>query len=337
MFKISVIVPVYKAEKYLPACLNSIAEQTVFDKIQLILVDDGSPDGCGKICDDFALVHPNTLVIHKENGGVSMARNAGLDAAQGEYIGFVDADDTIAPDYYENLLAAIENSGSDMAFSAFTLVLRGEHRPSVPWYEKNATVAPVAFAERMLDDGAQNSVWSKLFRTSVIKENGIYFPQGIKIGEDKLFVLNFLKYCSSTVSAAGNGYFYMDVGSSAMHSDKKMLERLLVHDWETELFINLGLDRKIVVEKKSAFLFEELVDFLQRRYAINPIQGICAVKDAFSNAKLMEYIDIGTDYIKANNGKIYSMLASAFEERNIAKTMLILAIQNIIIKIGERK
>ncbi|MBR2885046.1 MAG: glycosyltransferase [Clostridia bacterium] len=337
MFKISVIVPVYKAEKYLPACLKSISEQTVFGKIQLILVDDGSPDSCGKICDEFASAHANTVVIHKKNGGVSAARNAGLDVARGEYIGFVDADDTVAPDYYEKLLAAIENSGSDMAFGAFTLVFRGEHRPSAPWSNKNVTVTPSAFAERMLDDGSQNSVWSKLFRASVIKENKIYFPFGIKIGEDKLFVLNFLKHCSWAVSAEGNGYFYRDVGSSAMHSDKKMQELLSVYDIETEVFVRLGIDRQTVVEKKAVFLFGELADFLQRCYAISWMQARRAVKEAFGDEELMAHMDKGLDYVRKNNGRIYNMLADAFGKRNVTKTLLTLAIQNIITKIGERK
>lgn len=337
MFKISVIIPVYKAEKYLPDCLKSIAAQTVFDKIQLILVEDGSPDSCGKICDRFAEKHSNTVVIHKENGGVSTARNAALDAAQGEYIGFVDADDTVAPDYYENLLSVIENSGCDMAFSAFTLIYKGNHRPTTPWYEKNVAVAPAAFAERMLADGTQNSVWSKLFRTRIIKENSLYFPEGIKIGEDKLFILKFLQHCSQAVSAAGNGYFYMDVGSSAMHSDKKMQELLSVYEIETDLFAALGVDRQTVCRNKALFLFSELADFLQRCYASDSLQAKRAIKDAFDNKKLMEYTDSNLDYIKASNGRIYNLLADAISNRNIGKALLILAVQNIITKIGERK
>ena len=337
MYKISVIVPVYKAEKYLPACLDSIAAQTVFDKIQLILVDDGSPDSCGKICDEFSLLHSNTLVIHKKNGGVSSARNAGLDAALGEYIGFVDADDTVVPDYYENLLSVIEKSGGDMAFGFFTLIFKGEHRITSFWYEKNVLVAPAAFAERMLADGTQNSVWSKLFRTRIIRENSLYFPEGIKIGEDKLFILKFLRHCSHAVSAAGNGYFYMDIGSSAMHSDEKMQELLSVYDEETELFIRLGLDRQTVNEKKSIFLFEEFADYLQRSCCESLLSARRAIKKHFESEELMKHIDVGLPSVKANNGRIYNMLADAFEKRSVTKTLLTLVLQNIITKIGERK
>lgn len=340
MFKISVIVPVYKAEKHLPACLKSIAEQTVFNKIQLILVDDGSPDGCGRICDEFAEKYTNTVVIHKENGGVSAARNAGLNAAQGEYIGFVDADDTIASDYYENLLAAIENRGSDMAFGSMTFVYKGQKRMWPCWYPSNTVLEDTLLNEyilKMLTDGNQNSTCVKLLKREIIERNYIRFPVDVKIGEDKMFVLQYLQYCKSAVCTGNCGYIYMDVISSAMHSDKKMLELLSVYDRETDMFVSLGIDRKTVVEKKSSILFEELSDFLQRCYAESFARARFAVKEAFNNKDLMAHIDEGLSFVKANNGRIYNMLADAFAERNITKTLFVLVIQNIITKNGERK
>lgn len=99
--KISVIVPVYNVEKYLVRCVDSIVNQT-YENLEIILVDDGSPDASGSICDSFT--DPRIRVIHKENGGLSSARNAGLDIATGDYIGFIDSDDWIAPDMYETML-----------------------------------------------------------------------------------------------------------------------------------------------------------------------------------------------------------------------------------------
>ena len=101
--KISVIVPVYKVEPYLRKCLDSIVGQT-YQNLEIILVDDGSPDGCGAICDEYAAQDKRVRVIHKANGGVSSARNAGLTAATGEWIGWVDSDDWIEPDMYERML-----------------------------------------------------------------------------------------------------------------------------------------------------------------------------------------------------------------------------------------
>ena len=99
---ISVIVPVYGVEKYLSKCIESLVKQT-FKDIEVILVDDGSPDSCGKICDMYAEKYEQLVIIHQVNQGVSVARNAGLKIAKGEYIGFVDPDDWVAPEMYESM------------------------------------------------------------------------------------------------------------------------------------------------------------------------------------------------------------------------------------------
>lgn len=121
MDKISVIVPVYNVEKYIHKCVDSIINQT-YENLEIILVDDGSPDNCGKICDEYSKKDNRIRVIHKENGGLSSARNAGLDIATGEYIGFVDSDDYIATDMYEKLYECIQKEKSDMAICNFLYV-----------------------------------------------------------------------------------------------------------------------------------------------------------------------------------------------------------------------
>ena len=112
--KISVIVPVYKVETYLPACLESITAQT-FQDFELILVDDGSPDACGAMCDTYAADHPNTRVLHQANAGLSEARNNGVKIARGEYVTFIDSDDFVAPDYLEYLLHLAEKYNAEVS------------------------------------------------------------------------------------------------------------------------------------------------------------------------------------------------------------------------------
>ena len=111
---VSVIVPVYKVEKYLSKCLDSIVNQT-YKNLEIILVDDGSPDNSGKICDEYAQKDSRIKVIHKENGGLSSARNAGLDIATGEYIAFADSDDSVHLDFVEKLYRAIKEENADIA------------------------------------------------------------------------------------------------------------------------------------------------------------------------------------------------------------------------------
>lgn len=112
---ISVIVPIYKVELYLRKCINSILAQT-YQNLEVILVDDGSPDQCGIICDEYAKSDSRVRVIHQENSGVASARNAGLQAAQGDYIGFVDSDDWIAPDMYDCLYLAAHEAFCQVLF-----------------------------------------------------------------------------------------------------------------------------------------------------------------------------------------------------------------------------
>ncbi len=114
--KLSVIIPVYNVEKYIRQCLDSVYSQT-FRNFEVIIIDDGSPDNCGRICDEYAEKYGNeikTKVIHKENGGLCRARNDGIDAAQGEWITFVDSDDWIEPDYYEAMFNALGDKKVDI-------------------------------------------------------------------------------------------------------------------------------------------------------------------------------------------------------------------------------
>ena len=119
--KISIIVPVYKTEKYLDKCIESILNQT-FKDFELILVDDGSPDNCGKICDEWAKKDDRIVVIHKENGGVSSARNTALNNIKGEYVGFVDSDDTIEPTMYEKLYNNLIDSNAQISVCDFKFI-----------------------------------------------------------------------------------------------------------------------------------------------------------------------------------------------------------------------
>lgn len=132
--EISIIVPVYQVEKYLNECIDSILAQT-FTDFELILVDDGSPDNCPALCDAAAKRDSRVRVIHKQNGGVSTARNAGLDAAQGNWIAFVDSDDTVEPEYLEKMHKAVLETGADFAICSSQCIdetgktlAGGEHR-----------------------------------------------------------------------------------------------------------------------------------------------------------------------------------------------------------------
>lgn len=177
---ISVIVPIYKVEQYLDRCIQSIVNQT-YCNLEIILVDDGSPDGCPEICDSWANRDNRIKVIHKENGGVSSARNAGLDFFSGDYVSFVDSDDWIEAELYENLLLACINQGAMLAVCG-RYVVTGDQKIVDKCSVKAEVLEPAEFAARMLiGDRCDCCVWDKLFHKSLWNE--YRFPNG-KIYED---------------------------------------------------------------------------------------------------------------------------------------------------------
>lgn len=193
MTKISIIIPVYNGEKYLNRCIASIVKQTHPDW-ELILIDDGSQDTSNAICDAWAEKDSRIKVIHQQNRGVSAARNAGLDMATGEFIGFVDADDEIAPETYEVALAQMDEHDIVM-WDAMTVWSDGRTEPdTIPLLENNCTIARQDWTPELLRWMA-GSACRCLYRTSCISE--IRFPQGIKFSEDRLFNLYAMGRCNN--------------------------------------------------------------------------------------------------------------------------------------------
>lgn len=170
MCEISIIVPVYKVEKYLRKCVDSILAQT-FTDFEVILVDDGSPDNSGKICDEYAEKDNRVRVIHKENGGLSSARNAGIDVARGKYLGFVDSDDYIDEDMYEILYENLKIHDADI--SSVELIPFYGDRYKKANKEKKVIILNKKEAIKSVLEGTQfyAYAWNKLYRKELFKDN----------------------------------------------------------------------------------------------------------------------------------------------------------------------
>ncbi len=207
--KISVIVPVYMAEKYLDKCAESISGQS-FENIEVILVDDGSPDNSPAMCDAWVARDGRFRVIHRENGGVSAARNTGLRAALGEYITFVDCDDWIDCDMLERLLSAAESEKAEIAACDMFLESPGES-VRCPGAAANRFDNPV---EAMLLDKIRPEVTAKLFAKGLLENK--FFDENVKYAEDMLFCFYACCDCKRAVYAANTGYHYLqNSGNSA--------------------------------------------------------------------------------------------------------------------------
>ena len=199
MMKISVIIPIYKVEPYLRQCLDSVMNQT-YKNLEIILIDDGSPDNCGKICDEYAQRDKRIIVIHKENGGLSAARNDGLRLATGEWISFVDPDDWCELDLYEKSIAkAIETSADMVIFSPYQNSRRKEeriHAFSTDFIAEDPKViaqlqlsALSVYYTPFSEDHrwGQGFPWDRLYKSSVIKNNNLAFSEAVRANEDVIF------------------------------------------------------------------------------------------------------------------------------------------------------
>lgn len=213
MPKVSIIVPVYNVEQYLKRCVDSILAQTYVD-FELILVDDGSPDECGNMCDEFAKKDGRIKVLHKENGGLSSARNAGIEVALGEYIGFVDSDDWVTSDMYEHLVDLVDAYKCEIA-SASYVFSNGEsllRQPEVKIKKYNSTEALHYYLqEGMSKRIADFPVCIKLYKKDLFDD--IRFPEG-QLYEDVATNFMLIKRASCYVKSNKICYFYYQNSTS---------------------------------------------------------------------------------------------------------------------------
>lgn len=201
---VSVIVPVYQAEKYIDRCVKSIVEQT-YKNLEIILVDDGSTDNCPEICDQWADVDSRIKVIHKENGGLSSARNAGIDMAKGEFFGFVDSDDWIALDLFEKVMRVFDNHNPDIVtFDCNRINENGEIYTTTENI-KEGVLSPERAIEELLKGNINNYAVNKVYKKQVFE--GIRFPVG-RLWEDMAIAYKLLLNAESIYCYPEKLYFY---------------------------------------------------------------------------------------------------------------------------------
>lgn len=216
--KISVIVPVYKVEKYLDKCVESIVNQTYKD-LEIILVDDGSPDNCPEMCDQWAKIDNRIKVIHQNNGGVSNARNIGMESATGDFIAFVDSDDTIDSDMYEFLLDLMIENDADIAHCGYKHIYKDETK--LINNTKKIVIQDRTESLKCLVGGYLfgGGLWNKLIKKELVAS--IRFPENIKINEDVLFCFNVFIKSNKSVFADYPKYNYMAHESSTTEIKKQ--------------------------------------------------------------------------------------------------------------------
>lgn len=217
---VSIIAPIYNVERYLPRCVDSLLCQT-YSNLEIILVDDGSPDSCGQICEEYASRDNRVKVVHKENGGVSSARNMGLAVASGDWVAFVDADDWL-PVNGVALLIEDANEGVALVMGGYLYAYDyGSVCPCADIEKRESFFSAEAMMEmfRPSDYPYHGYVFGKLFKTSWIRNRKICFDEDIAFNEDRLFMVNYLSCISGRVSYfTAPVYNYYQRDDSVMNS-----------------------------------------------------------------------------------------------------------------------
>lgn len=258
MCKVSIIMPVYNSEQYLRKAVESVLNQE-FDSFELILVDDGSPDGSGAICDSYAEKYDNVKVIHKSNGGICSARNAGIAQAQGEYIGFCDNDDQYLPGLIHDIFKQASDNQVDLM--RYAKIKRLENDKGKVWQTvckiEEMAIDRIDFYKHYLNIRKEDTVWTGFYKRSILEEHNIRFDESFKFGmEDMNFNLQYLKHCQRLGFCSKAYYFWTqrETHSTSRTFHREYLDNVLVNIQLEYEFMTQVCEGKINNYKKNVFL-----------------------------------------------------------------------------------
>ena len=218
MSTVSIIVPIYKVEDYIRECIDSILAQT-YPYFELILVDDGSPDNCGRICDDYAKGDNRIKVVHKVNGGISSARNAGLEVAKGEWIMHVDGDDWIEPDMIESLIEAAQVTGADLVFGDFMKYGPSAGYNKLPTWSSDKKKSMTNYIAYVM-----TTIWGSIAKRSLYADHSLKSPEGISYCEDFHLIVRLCHFAKKVVNVHRPFYHYRYRPTSIMSNMSRKTE-----------------------------------------------------------------------------------------------------------------
>ena len=304
---VSIIVPVYNVEKYLEKCINSILGQS-YNNIEIILIDDGSTDESGFICDEYRRKHSNIKVKHKSNAGLGYARNTGLELIEGKYVTFIDSDDWVSSDLISHMYEATENNQVDFCKSGFQRVKHNGEIVSVTQYKEEIYEGERAAKELLprlvgsspeKHDSLEMCVCGVLYNADIIKTNGIRFPSERElISEDLVFNIDYLQHANGACSIDAVDYFYCvnNVSLSQGYRSDRIEASAYFYTEMRKKLEELGYDRDVILRlDRMFFLYVQMsigqerknVSGHDRKTSIGQINKIC--KNTVVKRTIAEY------------------------------------------------
>lgn len=284
-YKVSVVIPVYNCEKFIRRAVESVVNQPDSQTIQIILVDDGSTDNSGFICDELQKEFPNILVFHQKNAGVSAARNLGIEHAEGEWLSFLDSDDYLFGGFFDEMLA--ENN-ADLICCAFT----GNSYTSdfFAKYFEEKIYDKSDFEKNLyplMADGYNFfQCWNKLYKRSIVEKNNIRFPVGISFGEDMMFVYNYVKCIDNFKYVKKPLYYYYVNSSSATSLVKKGYEIYEnIYFFLKSYFEDIGFKD---VNIKHNFLFNAVGAIYTAGHSLNVFSAVFYIRKILRHSTFYE-------------------------------------------------
>ncbi len=302
MYKVSIIIPVYNVETTLDRCIQSVLNQSLQD-IEIILVDDGSPDKCPQLCDRYAKENTGIKVIHKQNEGLGFARNTGIEVAEGEYIGFVDSDDYIETNMYERLYTYAKDNECDIAYGGYRYIVNGDTKAIVEMTTSDRIITTnKGIRELLLDQIASEvtihndskygaTVWKGLFLRKLVVENNIrFYSEREYVSEDGLFDIDVFAKCSKIALISGSyyNYEYNPNSLTAVYRKGRFEQNKRLYNLGCQKLYNNYKDDKMIIQYGRMFIAASRVCIMQEIYHYKEM----GIKECFHNLHIINRDDV---------------------------------------------
>ena len=332
---VSIIIPVYNAEKYLGYCLNSIVSQT-YKNLEIILVNDGSTDDSIKICDNYAFLDSRVRVINIANRGVSNARNVGLKAATGEYIEFADADDVLNPQMVATLVDKMDTYQSDIIICGFEMVsLDSNQQPrDIIHFNSRILGEECVYTQKLFFEKLScilwktsllECPWNKMFRKDIIENHNLQFPIDKSLGEDFCFNIDYFAYVNKAVILSDELYYYMQINQTAL------TRKYQANYFEDQLYLVKKFDdmvRKNIKPSKQERIYlaeymiaktiQSICHLFDKNCELNSAQKKARIADVINNSYIRDAVEIA-EYIDER----YLWIREAIEKSDVQKIYMI--------------